>query len=341
MRRIALILILFLCIYHVQAQELRNTLKEIKNGERINKLISFRGDNALEYIPLTVIKGKNPGPVFTIIAGIHGYEYPPIIAVQELMKEIDATKLRGTLIILPITNVASFYKRSPFVNPIDGLNLNNAFPGSVSGSISEQIAHWITKEIIQNSDVFLDIHGGDANEDLLPFICYYDNKDGQTEKAKLLSESSGMQYIVSYPYNLTKNEIAKYAFKQAVQSGTVALSIEAGKLGTVQSENVKLIKNAVYNMLDYSKMINAKNATGEIKKEYINEQSYIRVPQKGIFFSSIQSGDSITKNQNLGYITDEFGKIIAQITAPVSGIILYKIGTPPVNIGETLFCIGH
>jgi hypothetical protein len=61
------------------------------------------------------------------------------------MKEIDANQLHGTLIILPVANVASFYKRSPFLNPIDDRNLNTAFPGSASGSISEKIAHWITK----------------------------------------------------------------------------------------------------------------------------------------------------------------------------------------------------
>ena len=45
---------------------------------------------------------------------------------------IDASQLQGTLIILPVANVASFYKRSPFVNPIDDKNLNTAFLVSYS-----------------------------------------------------------------------------------------------------------------------------------------------------------------------------------------------------------------
>lgn len=177
----------------MQAQSLYRILKEINNGERIDTLITFDMERELEYMPLTIIKGKNPGMVFTIVAGVHGYEYPPITAVQELMKEIDINRLQGTLIVLPVANTASFYKRSPFVNPIDGKNLNTAFPGSASGSITEKIAHWITEEIISNTEVFLDIHGGDASEDLLPFVCYYNNHDEaeQTEQAHLLSEASG------------------------------------------------------------------------------------------------------------------------------------------------------
>lgn len=341
MKQTALILVFSLSILMVQAQKLGEILKEIKNGERVDKIIPFGNEDELEYMPLTVIKGNKAGPVFTIVAGIHGYEYPPIIAAQELMKEINPSRFQGTLIILPIANIASFYKRSPFINPIDQINLNNAFPGSPNGSVSEKIAHWITEEIIPYSNVFLDIHGGDANEDLLPFICYYDNKDDQTEEARQLSEASGMRFIVSYPYNITKTEPAKYAFKQAVQSGITALSIEAGKLGTVQSANVQLIKNAVYNMLGYSKMYKAEKVPTSANKKYLHNQSYIRVPKKGLFYSTVKSGDKVTKDQNLGYVTDEFGNIIDQVMAPVTGIVLYKVGTPPVNTGETLFCIAY
>lgn len=340
-KKITAIILFLFSVLTTQAQSINPFFKKIKAGQRVDTVITLNGGNELQYIPLTIIKGKKSGPVYTIVAGIHGYEYPPIISLQELMKEIDANKLQGTLMILPIANVASFYKRSPFINPIDHKNLNTAFPGSASGSITERIAHWITKEIIPVSDGFIDIHGGDANEDLLPFICYYDNKDEKTEKAKRLSEASGMEYIVAYPFNITKIEPAKYAFKQAVQDGIVALSIEAGKLGTVQRENVTLVKDALYNMLDYAGMYYKGKTVIKTNRKYLNHQSYVRVPEKGIFYSSIKSGDTVSKDQNIGYITDDFGNVLHQITSPINGIVLYKVGTPPVNAGETLFCIAH
>jgi len=203
----------------------------------------------------------------------------------------------------------------------------------------------ITKEIIPNSTIFLDIHGGDANEDLLPFVCYYDRKDTpeNTKKAHELSVRSGIQYIVSYPYTLTPTEPAKYAFKEATQQGITALSIEAGKLGTVQKDNVDLIKTAVYNMLENSgNYVTGKSKTVNQKQTVLlNQQDYIRVPEDGIFYSELKSGDKVKKNQILGYITDEFGNKKHDIVSQTTGIILYKVGTPPVNKGETLFCIGY
>lgn len=322
------------------------SVKEILNQDgsfRKDTIFLIKSDSKETYLPVTILKGKEKGPVFTIVAGIHGYEYPPIVAVQELLKEIKPENIKGSLIIIPIANVESFQKRTPFVNPLDGKNLNTAYPGSSNGTPTDQIAHLITKEIIPNSSIFLDIHGGDANEDLLPFVCYYNRKDTpeNTQKALELSAKSGIEYIVCYPYTLTPTEPAKYAFKEATQQGITALSIEAGKLGTVQKDNVNLIKTAVYNMLENSGNYVTKKSKSAYKNVVLNQQDYIRVPENGIFYSDMKAGNQVKKNQILGYITDEFGNKKQDIISKSNGIILYKVGTPAVNKGETLFCIGY
>ncbi|MCR9228283.1 MAG: succinylglutamate desuccinylase/aspartoacylase family protein [Flavobacteriaceae bacterium] len=292
-------------------------------------------------LPIVIIKGKETGKTLTILSGVHGYEYPPIMAVQEFLKEIEPERLKGNLIVIPITNKASFYGRSPFINPQDKVNLNNAFPGKLDGTVTEQLAYYITENLIPISDVFLDIHGGDASEDLIPFVCYYNNqtKPDATAQAKWLSESSGFSNVVSYPYNLKNDEPAKYAFKQAVQDGKVGLSLEAGALGNVQAEAVKLNKNGIYNTLKGLDMYHSKLDRPKKLVKY-NNQAYLKVPATGIFYSELRAGDTVSKGQVVGTITNLYGDALEIIKAPESGTILYKIGTPPVNKGETLMCIG-
>jgi predicted deacylase len=41
-------------------------------------------------IPITTINGAKPGPTLALIAGNHGYEYPPILALQQLAWTIHA-----------------------------------------------------------------------------------------------------------------------------------------------------------------------------------------------------------------------------------------------------------
>lgn len=337
-------LILLFCISLVTAQNgFQESYLNNARPSKENICIPVKDDVGNEgYLPVAIFKGRQEGPVFTIIAGVHGFEYPPIVATQELIQEIDPSKLSGTIIFVPIANRGSFYGREPFKNPQDGVNLNNAFPGDATGTITQQLARIITDSIIPVTDVFLDMHGGDAPEDLLSFICYYDNKDKpeQTRLAEELSLASGFQYVVSYPYTISDDEPAKYAFKQAVQDGKTGLSIESGKLGNVHEECVSEIKKGVYNMLKkmemYGNPLEVEPHQNIIRR---NHQVYIRSNIDGIFYSSLKAGDSVEANEVVGYTTDEFGNVLEEYKAPISGIILYKLATPPINNGDTVMCI--
>ncbi|SHJ98559.1 succinylglutamate desuccinylase/aspartoacylase family protein [Pseudozobellia thermophila] len=332
-------------VFSVNLAASQNSFESVyKANERPHKeniRIYFNDDGGnTGYLPISIIKGKNEGPVFTVLAGVHGFEYPPIVAAQRLMEEIDMEELRGTLVIVPVANTASFFTRTPFVNPQDQKNLNNAFPGKVDGSITEQIAHYISTNIIPVSDVLLDVHGGDACEDLIPFVCFYNNEQRpeQTALAKKLSENSGFELVVSYPYTLSDTDPAKYAFKQAVQDGKTALSIECGKLGNVQDDNVELILKGIHNMLAEMNMYD--NGSGPHERIiHGTDQTYINSSVQGIFYSGYKAGDQVEKDAVVGYTTDEFGKVLEEYRAPKDGVILYKLATPPINIDDTVMCI--
>ena len=292
-------------------------------------------------LPIIIVKGKNNGKVLTITAGVHGSELSPIIATQELIREINPSQLRGTLIIIPITNIGAFYRYTPYKNPIDQKNINRIFPGKKNGTISEKIAHFIASKIIPLSDIFLDAHSGDLNEDLLPFVCYYENKKypKQTKIAKELSEYCGFENVISYPYTLNDNEPAKYVFKQASQSGKIALSFESGKLGFVQQEAVERIKRGYFRILDKIGMYKYNDPKGDSEFQILKSPIYIKSNNRGILYTDLKAGDKVIKGQKLGHITNEFAKRIQVFNSPVTGIILYMLGVPATNINQTVFAI--
>ena len=292
-------------------------------------------------LPIIIVKGKNNGKVLTITAGVHGSELSPIIATQELIREINPSQLRGTLIIIPITNIGAFYRYTPYKNPIDQKNINRIFPGKKNGTIYEKIAHFIASKIIPLSDIFLDAHSGDLNEDLLPFVCYYENKKypKQTKIAKELSEYCGFENVISYPYTLNDNEPAKYVFKQASQSGKIALSFESGKLGFVQQEAVERIKRGYFRILHKIGMYKYNDPKGDSEFQILKSPIYIKSNNRGILYTDLKAGDKVIKGQKLGHITNEFAKRIQVFNSPVTGIILYMLGVPATNINQTVFAI--
>jgi len=71
----------------------------------------------------------------------------------------------------------------------------------------------------------------------------------------------------------------------------------------------------------------------------LNNQTYISSKEKGIFYSKYRAGDHVEKDDIVGHTTDEFGNIIAEYKSPKAGVILYKLATPPINVGDTVMCI--
>lgn len=201
----------------------------------------------------------------------------------------------------------------------------------------------MTTDLCPAIDILLDTHGGDVGEDLIPFTCNYDNKEfkAQTEQAARLSLASGFEHIIVYPYQLAASQPAQYAFKQAVRQGITAFSIEIAKLGALPIQEVKENKTSMLSILEALNMYASGFKSIDQKPKYYTQQHYISVPVQGIFHSEIKAGDLVKKDAVLGKITDVFGNVLAKIKAPAPGIVLYKTGSPPVNVGETLFCIGR
>ena len=70
-------------------------------------------------------------------------------------------------------------------SPIDGLNMNRAFPGKRDGSVTSMIADYLTTKIIPLSDVLVDIHSGGKTMMFSPFVTYQNVPNiGINQKAK-------------------------------------------------------------------------------------------------------------------------------------------------------------
>jgi predicted deacylase len=121
-------------------------------------------------IPVTTVTGPKPGPVLALVAGNHGYEYPPILALQKLRTKIDPGRLAGTIVMVHVANMPSFLGRTVYFSPADRKNLNRVYPGRADGTVSERIAYAITTQVIDPSDYLLDLHCGDGNESLRPYV---------------------------------------------------------------------------------------------------------------------------------------------------------------------------
>ena len=143
-------------------------------------------------IPFAVIEGSRPGPRLLVTAGVHGSEFCSIETALRLTK-LRPEELGGTLIVLPILNMRGFTGRSIYVMPEDGRNLNRVFPGKPDGTVSERLAHWLVANVYPDVDAYLDLHGGDLDELLVPFSLFPNG----SEASLALASAFGLSIAVA------------------------------------------------------------------------------------------------------------------------------------------------
>ena len=304
------------------------------------------GEDGIEsFIPVTVHNGAEEGPVLALIAGIHGSEYAPIVAMQKLAPLINPSELRGTLIIVHIANMPAFSGRTIYMGPNDLKNLNRSFPGNINGTITDRIAYVIRNEVMMRADYLVDIHAGDGNESLRPsYSAYYGEAGGEEviEQSRRLAMSFGLGTIVRFAGSYTSADEAIYTSAQAVTLGIPAIDIESGELGSTDDRYIDPIMNGTLSIMRDLEMIPGEPNVVE-NPLVISERSRIYSNHDGMFYadSKVETGDYVTAGTRLGAITDYHGNMLEEIFAPSAGVLLILFGTPPVNSGDNIVVVGE
>jgi hypothetical protein len=292
-------------------------------------------------IPLTIIRGAKAGKTLVLVAGVHGYEYPPILALYRLKELIDPQKLAGTLVLTHIANLLSFQKRTIYYNPHDWKNLNRVFPGSPEGTISQRTAFVLTEEVIKKCDYLVDLHCGDGNEALIPYTYWMISGNRELDSlTRGMALAFGIKHIIIDETRSQDLTDSKYLGNTAVLLGKPAITTESGYLGKTDEESIRRNINGALSLMRHLGMLEGRP---EIPDDpvWIDRYEVVYSKTDGLFFPLTKMGHYVSKGQRVGYVTDYLGRIAEDLRAPFSGIILYIVNTPPAGRGEPLFEVGR
>lgn len=287
---------------------------------------------------VVTVTGAEPGPVLFVGSGVHGGEYPSIEAVIRLSQTLAAERLKGTVILLPVLNLPAFRQRTPFVCPVDGLNPNRVFPGDPDGSYSEQMTHALMHEFVAHADAYLDLHGGDIPEALVPFSICRGGDHPVDVKSRELAIAFGLPLVltVSRPVQVAKGSSS---FVAAAERGVPAVLAEAGGVGQMQEDAVELLVTGVRRVMQHLGMIEATlPAAPEVK--ILTRFEWLYAKHAGMFYPSVEAGDSIEQGQEVGRVGSLFGDTLETAIAPAGGRVLFLTVNPSVAENGLLMGIG-
>jgi predicted deacylase len=285
-------------------------------------------------MPVVVINGKADGPVFVVTAGVHGAEYPGIEAAIRLSRALNPAEIRGAVIVVPVVSVPAYQRRAIYVNPLDGINFNRVCPGNPAGTITEIMADLLFKQVIAQADYYIDLHGGDMIEALVPFTLYYKSGNETTDAAsKALAEAYGI------PIVLGTSVLRGGTYGAAAAMGKPAILTEAGGQGILDEPSTQIHMRGVMNVL--KKFGGLPGApTPSPTPVYYNKFVWLAAEQDCVYYPKVAVGQQVRQGELIAEFTDLFGEKIGELKSPATGPVLFLVTSPAINKNDPLMAIG-
>ena len=284
-------------------------------------------------IPVTVI-GNGEGPTALLTGGNHGDEYEGITALLKLANRLQARDIRGRVIIVPMMNHPAV-QNGTRTSPLDGGNLNRAFPGDPAGTLTEKIADYFTRYLVPLADVVLDMHSGGRTLDLLPFAATH----------RLADEAFGARCLAGAeafgaPYTLFMAELEEAAlFDSVVEAqGRVFISTELRGGGTTTPDTVALAEQGVDNVLRFAGILPGDPLPVTSQALEIPSADYYRVSEhRGLLEFAGALGDWVQQGEVLARVhsLDRTGQPPVDYRAPFAGMLIGRRHPARVDIGDT------
>lgn len=314
-------------------EELKLGSLAAKPGERVYGIQVLDLNGHAANVPSFLINGAHDGPTLVVTGGIHGAEYASIEAALRLAQSLDPATLHGRVMVLPIVSMDAYKARSIYIVPMDGQNLNRQFPGDAEGSASQQLANWLTFNVIKQADYYIDLHGGDMNEALVPFTIFQKAGDEATNAKSLeLARVFGIEYVVG-------SDVKGSTISAAAALGIPGILPESGGQGIWEPHHIQTLSDGLARVMRHLDMVAGPEP--EPRPTQIMDQfAWLRSEHDGAYYPAVRVGDKVTKGQPLGRVADFEGNTLQSIAAPVTGAVLFLVTTLAINKGDPLLAVG-
>jgi uncharacterized protein len=280
-----------------------------------------------ESMPVAVVNGRKAGPHVFLSGAIHGDEINGVEIIRRVLPRLDARRLSGAVIAVPIVNVFGFVNQSRYLP--DRRDLNRSFPGSPRGSMAARLANLFMQEVVGQCQYGIDLHTAAAERVNAPQI----RANLDDEDTRPLAHAFGARFIIHA-------RIRDGSLRQAAtERGIRVLLYEAGSVQRFQSDAIETGVEGVLRVLESLGM-----ATWDLPKPRpgveMRKTQWVRAPRSGIATLDVGLGDAVEGGDVLGTIGEALGGRRTGLRAPFAGHVIAVSQNPLVSQGDALVHIG-
>ena len=282
------------------------------------------------------IVGLREGPHLLITGGVHGDEFEPVAAIRRLSEMLEPAGLRGKVTLVPVVNEPAFFEGRRTAQ--DGLDLARTCPGRPDGSITERIAHALSK-LIRSADLYIDLHSGGTVLEILPLVGYMlHGHPAVLDKQRQMARAFNLPIIWGTTASLEGRSLSV-----ARDAGVPAIYAEWGGAGRCDPHGVTayvagcLDVMAAAGMLDRSPRPSmVEHVVEDDRAESGHMQVSCPSPMTGLFEPSLKLAQKVAVGERIGRVTDDAGQESKSIESTQEGIVLCLRAFARVQEGDSL-----
>jgi predicted deacylase len=320
----------------------------VGRGQRGQKRIRVAElpDGSWVELPLMVIRGVRPGPIFYLGAAFHGDEVAGVEIVGRLVSRLDASSLGGTLLVVPVQNPLAFQVQHRYFvghmlkspmdqNPADPWA---SFPGDANGNLAALIAHALFDQLMRHAHYMIDIHTPTTGGRYAPFAFLPPTRCGSSVvEAEKLARAFGADYILANDKGMYVGD--KNPHTILGERGVPAFGVEIGEGGRLEEADVSVGVRGLLNVLKQVGMIPGQpESLG--RQVVIRTMEVTRASRGGLLHLHVGLNDDIDQGQHVASVISPFGEVLEQIHARRSGPVVRIATIPIVSSGERVIQVG-
>lgn len=294
---------------------------------------------ATQYLPIAVIK-NGEGPTALFFGGNHGDEYEGTVTLPKLARAIDPTQVNGRIIMIPMLNAPAGYAGTR-LSPVDGKNMNRAFPGERNGTITSIIAHYVNHALLPLADLVVDIHSGGRSILFAASVNMHHVADKKQMQGMI---DAGIAW--GAPYVFVYRDVGGEGLlpSHAEALGKVTLGTELGSAAQFSPYILNLTETGVSNVLKLHGVLEGTPAPAAKTPQVVGateREDYIMAPVSGVFEPFFDLEEQVKAGQPIGQIhnMEEPFTEPRVILAETDGMVMGRRALPLTRQGDCVMVL--
>ena len=241
---------------------------------------------------------------------------------------------------MPLLNVPSFARIVPHLNPVDGKNMNRMYPGKPDGTQTERASYAITRQVVEKSDHLIDFHGGDIDENLRPYSYWQKTGRAAQDAASLgMVLAFGLDHIIITTGRPTDPADSRYLENTATTRGKPSITVEAGRAGTVEPQDVAALIDGTLSVMRHLKMLPGPRRRSRTRCGSIGWPTSPAIRRASSIRAWSAAATSPPARRSAGSPTTSADRS-PRCASAAAGVVLYVRAVPTVNNGDAIASIG-